>query len=122
MQEKKVEFTALEIPGAYTECRVLCSLVMYVTVQAPVAIKPTSFKQPTQSLASRPKATGRQNSLPSHSNRLPGFVLMEELHLLPGMARTQLVSPWPSVSLPRSEKRCLDDTKAMPPPYRNIRR
>lgn len=96
MQEKEVGFTALEIPGAYAECRVLCSLVMYVTMQAPVVIKPTSFKQPTQSLASRPKATRRQNSLRSHSNRLPGFVLMEELHLLPGMPRTQLVSPWPA--------------------------
>lgn len=122
MQAKEAGFTALEVPGAYAKHRLSCSPVIHVTMRAPVEIKPTSFKQPTQTLASRPKTTGRQNYPPSHSNRLPGFVLMEELHLLPGMARTRLVSPWAFVSLPSSEERCLGDTKTTPPPYRNMRR
>lgn len=70
-------FTALEIPGACAKCGLSCSLAVQVTVQATVEISPTSLKQPTQPLASRPKITRRQNSPPSHSNCLPGFVLME---------------------------------------------
>lgn len=67
MHEQEVGFTAPEIPGAYAKCRLSRSPAMYVTVQAPVEIRPTPLKQPTQPLASRPKITKRQNSPPSHS-------------------------------------------------------
>lgn len=117
MHEQEVGLTALEIPGAYAKRHLSCSPAMYVTVQALMEIRPASLKQPKQPLASRPKIIRRQNSPPSHSNCLPGFVLMEELHLHPGMARTQLVSSRAAVTLTNSEERCLDTTKTTPSPY-----
>lgn len=65
MHEQEVGFSALEIPGAYAKRRLSCSLAIYVTLQALLEIRPTSLKQSTQPLASRPKIQEDKILLPA---------------------------------------------------------